>query len=83
MREITIRFDCRDPDRYADIANAIWAQMNATGCDFTVALGDGADTAAVDKRWDDYSTVSWEAGGRRGTPQALAAKESRADPSHE
>ncbi|MGC4889700.1 hypothetical protein [Micromonospora sp. DT227] len=83
MREITIRFDCRDDDRYADIANALWAQMNATGCDFTVALGTDADATAADKRWDHYSKVSWEYGGRRGTPQAFAAGDSRADTSHE
>ncbi|WP_146179910.1 hypothetical protein [Micromonospora sp. RP3T] len=59
MREITIRFDCEDPDRYADIANVLWAQMNATGCDFTVTLATAGDAAAVDRRWDDYSTVSW------------------------
>ncbi|WP_089153978.1 hypothetical protein [Micromonospora sp. NBS 11-29] len=78
MREITIRVECADPNRYADIANAVWAQMNATGCDFSVTPDDQADAAALDRRWDDYSGVSWAAGGRRGTPQAVAAKAARA-----
>ncbi|WFE35607.1 hypothetical protein [Micromonospora sp. WMMD975] len=84
MREITICFDCRnDPDKYADVANAVWAMMNATGCDFTVAVDDQADAVAIDKRWDDYSTVSWEAGGRRGTPQAIAAAAARTGTANE
>ncbi|SBT40692.1 hypothetical protein [Micromonospora auratinigra] len=82
MRKITIHVDPRDADHYADIVNAVWAQMNATGCDFTVTPDAEADVAELDKRWDDYSTVSWSAGGRRGTPQAIAATSARnnADP---
>ncbi|MGC4862310.1 hypothetical protein [Micromonospora sp. DT41] len=79
MREIKICFDCDDADRYADIVNAIWAQMNATGCDFTVTPDELAVAHDLDKRWDDYSQVSWKDGGRRGTPQAIAGGSDRAD----
>ncbi|WP_446209792.1 hypothetical protein [Micromonospora sp. IBSANI012] len=73
MREITIRLGVVSEERYADIVNAIWMQMEAIGCDFTVTPDEQAVPAQLDKRWDDYSQVSWEEGGRRGTPQAIAA----------
>ncbi|SBT44582.1 hypothetical protein [Micromonospora narathiwatensis] len=79
MREITVRLDGVDPDKYADIANAIWMQMKATGCDFTVTPDEESVPDQLDKRWDEYSQVSWEEGGRRGTPQAAAASADRAD----
>ncbi|MCP3785326.1 hypothetical protein NLX85_18355 [Micromonospora sp. A3M-1-15] len=59
--------------KYADIVNAIWMQMEAIGCDFTVTPDAQAVPAHLDKRWDSYSQVSWEKGGRRGTPQSIAA----------
>ncbi|MET7373451.1 hypothetical protein [Micromonospora arida] len=74
MREFTVRLDgVPDEQRYADIVNAVWMQMQAIGCDFTVVPDDQADATAMDKRWDQYSQVSWKAGGRHGTPQAVAA----------
>ncbi|MGN9893392.1 hypothetical protein [Micromonospora sp. L31] len=73
MREITVRLGGVSDEQYADIVNAIWMQMNAIGCDFTVTPDRQAVPARLDKRWDEYSQVSWEAGGRRGTPQAIAA----------
>ncbi|MBM0236524.1 hypothetical protein JNW88_03960 [Micromonospora sp. ATA32] len=73
MREITVGLDGVSDEQYADIVNAIWMQMNAIGCDFTVTPDRQAVPAQLDKRWDDYSQVSWEEGGRRGTPQAVAA----------
>ncbi|SCL50719.1 hypothetical protein [Micromonospora chersina] len=73
MREITVRVDGVSEERYADIVNAIWMQMNAIGFDFTVTPDDQAVPAQIDKRWDEYSQVSWSNGGRRGTPQAIAA----------
>ncbi|MEH0934230.1 hypothetical protein [Micromonospora psammae] len=73
MREITIRLGGVSEERYADIVNAIWMHMEAIGCDFTVTPDEQAVPAQLDKRWDDYSQVSWEEGGRRGTPQAIAA----------
>lgn len=73
MRRITIDVDGVSPARYADIVNAIWMQMNAIGCDFTVTPDERAVPSQLDKRWDEYSQVSWEEGGRRGTPQAIAA----------
>lgn len=41
MRRITIDVDGVSPARYADIVNAIWMQMNAIGCDFTVTPTSG------------------------------------------
>lgn len=73
MREITVRLGGVSDEQYADIVNAIWMQMNAIGCDFTVTPDEQAVPAQIDKRWDGYSQVSWEEGGRRGTPQAIAA----------
>ncbi|MCW3817869.1 hypothetical protein ONA91_25805 [Micromonospora sp. DR5-3] len=75
MREITIRLGV-DDDQYADVVNAIWMQMNLIGCDFTVTP-DHRAVPQLDKRWDEYSQVSWAAGGRRGTPQAIAAAADR------
>jgi hypothetical protein len=77
MREITVRFGDVSSDQYADIVNAIWMQMNLVGCDFTVTPDGQAVATELDRRWDDYSRVSWEAGGRRGTPQAVAASAAR------
>ncbi|MFI7336291.1 DUF6308 family protein, partial [Micromonospora aurantiaca] len=77
MRKVTVHIDCDNDERYADIANAIWAQMNATGYNFSILLDSTADAAAVDRRWDEYSEVSWAAGGRRGTPQAVAVQAAR------
>ncbi|MFE9203407.1 hypothetical protein [Micromonospora sp. NPDC007230] len=62
-----------DDDQYADIVNAIWMQMNLIGCDFTVTPDHRAAPAQLDKRWDEYSQVSWAAGSGRGTSQAIAA----------
>ncbi|MGY0002489.1 hypothetical protein [Micromonospora sp. I033] len=73
MREIKVRLDGVTEEQYADIVNAIWMQMKAIGCDFTVTPDKHAVPAQLDKRWDEYSNVSWQAGGRRGTPQAIAA----------
>jgi hypothetical protein len=73
MREITVRLGGVTDERYADIVNAIWMHMRAIDCDFTVTPDAQAVPAQLDKRWDDYSQVSWEEGGRGGTPQAIAA----------
>jgi hypothetical protein len=73
MREITVRFGGVSKEQYADIVNAIWMQMQAIGCDFTVTPDERAVPAQLDKRWDGYSQVSWKAGARRGTPQAVVA----------
>ena len=79
MREITVHLGGVSDEQYADIVNAIWMQMRAIGCDFTVTPDGQAVPAQIDKRWDDYSQVSWEEGGRRGTPQAIAARADRID----
>ncbi len=73
MREITVSLDGVNDEQYADIVNAIWMQMKAIGCDFTVTPDGQTAPAQLDERWDEYSQVSWEKGGRRGTPQAIAA----------
>ncbi|MFG2050892.1 hypothetical protein ACGFIW_26090 [Micromonospora sp. NPDC048935] len=72
-RRITVELRGVEDERYADIVNAIWMQMQAVGCDFTVKPDKQADLAELDRWWDSYSQVSWEAGGRRGTPQAEKA----------
>lgn len=74
MREIIVRLNGVDHEQYAHIVNAIWMQMRAIDCDFTVTPDAQADPAEIDMRWDEYSRVSWEAGGRHGTPQAVAAR---------
>ncbi|MFI7250346.1 hypothetical protein [Micromonospora chalcea] len=73
MRKITVELDV-DANQYADIVNAIWMQMMAIGCDFAVVPDGRAVSDELDERWDSYSKVSWKSGGRRGTPQAAAAK---------
>ncbi|MEV4831052.1 hypothetical protein AB0K25_22375 [Micromonospora sp. NPDC049257] len=77
-REFTVRLRGVGPGRYADIVNAVWLQMQAVGCDFTVTPDGHVKAAALDARWDDYSKVSWTEGGRGGTPQAKAARAHRA-----
>ncbi|MFG1914753.1 hypothetical protein [Micromonospora sp. NPDC048898] len=71
--KITIELRGVKHEQYADIVNAIWMQMQAVGCDFTVKPDNRAELAELDRRWDDYSQVSWEAGAGRGTPQAVKA----------
>ncbi|MEU7957502.1 hypothetical protein [Micromonospora humida] len=65
------------PKKYADIVNAVWMQLQAIGCDFTVTPDEHGDAAVLDARWDSYSQVSWTAGSRGGTPQAKAAGKRR------
>lgn len=77
QRTITVRLRDVEPERYADIANAVWMLLEAIDCDFTVTPDGQDDAAALDKRWDDYSNVSWKHGDRGGTPQAKAAKVDR------
>ncbi|MEH1168273.1 hypothetical protein V6V47_23100 [Micromonospora sp. CPCC 205539] len=72
-RKITIQLWGVKDAQYADIVNAIWMQMRAVDCDFAVEPDNRADPAELDRRWDDYSQVSWEAGARRGTRQAVKA----------
>ncbi|MEV4846683.1 hypothetical protein AB0K20_26105 [Micromonospora matsumotoense] len=76
-RQFTVRLRGVKPEKYADIVNAVWMQMQAIGCDFTVTPDGHKDAAALDGRWDEYSRVSWTEGGRGGTPQAKAARAHR------
>ncbi|KWV30789.1 hypothetical protein [Micromonospora rifamycinica] len=76
-RQFTVRLRGVGPEKYADIVNAVWMQMQAIGCDFTVTPDGQSDAAKLDARWDDYSGVSWTEGGRDGTPQAKAARAHR------
>ncbi|MER7418327.1 hypothetical protein ABT346_16350 [Micromonospora peucetia] len=77
MRKITVHLDVASEGKYADILNAIWMQLEAVGCDFTVLPDEQAVPAQLDKRWDEYSRVSWVSGGERGTAQAIAASGGR------
>ncbi|MFY1682530.1 hypothetical protein [Micromonospora sp.] len=72
-RQFTVRIRGVKPEKYADIVNAVWMQLEAIGGDFAVIPDRSANAAALDARWDSYSRVSWTAGGRGGTPQAKAA----------
>ncbi|MEW2329431.1 hypothetical protein AB0880_16645 [Micromonospora chersina] len=72
-REVTIRLRGISEKKYAHIVNALWMQLRAIDCDFSVAPDEQADLSELDKRWDEYSQVSWTGGGRSGTPQAVAA----------
>ncbi|MER7165328.1 hypothetical protein ABT336_04505 [Micromonospora sp. NPDC000207] len=76
-RTIVVTLRGVGPDQYADIANAIWMQLTAVGCDFGVTPDDGQAAAEIDERWDGYSNVSWRSGGRRGTPQFQAARKTQ------
>ncbi|QDY08670.1 hypothetical protein FJK98_17235 [Micromonospora sp. HM134] len=77
-REFTVRLWGLKEDQYADIVNAVWMQLRAIDCDFTVTPDGHEKAAALDARWDGYSKVSWAEGGRGGTPQAKAARAHRA-----
>ncbi|MEV4467385.1 hypothetical protein AB0J51_27635 [Micromonospora echinofusca] len=70
-RRITIHLWGVEEGRYADIVNAIWMQMRAIDCDYAVKPDNQADPVELDRRWDSYSQVSWEAGARRGIRQAV------------
>ncbi|RAO31429.1 hypothetical protein ONO23_03824 [Micromonospora noduli] len=72
-RRITVQLWGVDDEQYADIANVIWMQMQAVGCEFTVKPDIRTDLTELDRRWDDYSQVSWEAGAKRGASQAVEA----------
>lgn len=76
-RQFTVRLQGLKAGQYADIVNAVWMQLQAIGCDFTVTPDEHEDAAALDARWDDYSRVSWTEGGWGGTPQAKAARAHR------
>ncbi|WP_434740260.1 hypothetical protein [Micromonospora sp. SH-82] len=73
-RTIVVTLRGVGPDQYADIANAIWMQLTAVGCDFGVAPDAEQAAVEIDERWDEYSNVSWRSGGRRGTPQYETAR---------
>ncbi|MEU1884634.1 hypothetical protein ABZ491_04025 [Micromonospora rifamycinica] len=66
-RQFTVRLRGVGPGKYADIVNAVWMQMQAIGCDFTVTPDGQSDAAKLDARWDDYSGVGLDPFRRTGS----------------